>query len=566
MNETPTFYRRTAQGPTPAQVRLDGTAKAAIDMGRARLVAVTAAFALCFIVLAVRLVDLTLVRPVDDVRLQAHAAAPTIDARADITDRNGVLLATSLRTASLFADPRAIANPEQVAGRLAAVLPDLDTREVAARLSRDRAFVWIKRHLTPRQQDAVNRLGIPGLNFLKEMQRVYPQGTLAAHVLGYAGIDNRGLAGVEKHFDEALRTRPGEPLRLSVDVAVQHALRQELAVGMERFSALGAAGLVLDVETGELLALSSLPDFDPNRIRDSTDAQRFNRASLGVYEMGSTFKTFTAAAALDAGIVRLDDGYDATDPIRVARFVIRDSHAQARWLSVSEIFMYSSNIGAAKMAIDIGADRQRAFLDRLGLLRPAEIEIPESGAPMVPSPWREITTMTVAYGHGIAVSPVQMAAGVAALVNGGIKRPTTVLRQERSGEIAGERVIAPETSEKMRRLLRLVVERGTGRQAAVAGYLVGGKTGTAEKAGAGRYRRNALVSSFVGVFPMNAPRYLVMVLLDEPKGTDETFGFATGGWTAAPIVAAIVARIAPTLGVAPIDETTSEIQSAMAIR
>ena len=566
MNDTPTFYRRTPQGPTPAQVRLEGTAKAAIDMGRARLVAVTAVFALCFAVLAVRLVDLTLVRPVDDARLRAHATAPAIVARADITDRNGVLLATTLRTASLYADPRAITDPGQVAELVVAVLPGLDVRAVTAMLSRDRTFVWVQRHLTPRQQDAVNRLGIPGLNFLDEMQRVYPQGNLAAHVLGYAGIDNRGLAGVERHFDEALRGQPGEPLRLSIDVVVQYALRQELAAGMARFSALGAAGVVLDVETGELLALSSLPDFDPNRINASTADQRFNRAALGVYEMGSTFKTFTAAAALDAGVARLDDGYDTTDPIRVARYIIRDSHAQARWLSVPEIFMYSSNIGAAKMAVDIGAERQRAFLGRLGLLSPAEIEIPEAGIPMVPSPWREITTMTVAYGHGIAVSPVHMAAGVAALINGGIKRPTTLVRRERPEGVTGERVIAPETSEKMRRLLRLVVERGTGRQAAVAGYLVGGKTGTAEKAVGGSYRRNALVSSFVGVFPMNAPRYLVVVLLDEPTGTYGTLGFATGGWTAAPIVGRIVARIAPALGIAPIDESTNEIQSAMAIR
>jgi cell division protein FtsI (penicillin-binding protein 3) len=565
VSEAPTFYRRTAEGPTPEQVRLEGTAKAAIDMGRARLVAVTAVFALCFVVLAVRLVDLTLVRPVDDTRVHARAATATVAGRADITDRNGVLLATSLRTASLFADPRAVANPERVAAQLLSVLPDLDFREVAVRLAHERSFVWIKRHLTPRQQDAVNRLGIPGLNFIDEMQRVYPQGHLAAHVLGYAGIDNRGLAGVEKHFDDALRANPTKLLRLSIDVAVQHALQRELAAGMERFSATGAAGVVLDVTTGEVLALSSLPDFDPNRVTTSTADQRFNRAALGVYEMGSTFKTFTAALALDAGVVRLDDGYDATNPIRVARFVIRDSHAQARWLSVPEIFMYSSNIGAAKMAIDIGAERQRAFLDRLGLLRPTEIEIPEAGAPMVPSAWREITTMTVAYGHGIAVSPVHLAAGVASLVNGGIKRPTTLIRREGVAS-AGERIITPETSEKMRRLLRLVVERGTGRQAAAPGYLVGGKTGTAEKTKAGGYDRSALISSFVGVFPMNAPRYVVLVLFDEPKGIKKTFGFATGGWTAAPIVGAIVARIAPILGVAPIDESANEIQSAMAIR
>jgi cell division protein FtsI (penicillin-binding protein 3) len=566
MTTGPLVYRRKPQGPTPAQVRLDGAVKTAIDLGRARLVAVTAVFALCFVVLAVRLVDLTLVRPVDNTGLHARAALPAIVERADITDRNGVLLATSLRTASLYANPRAIADAKQVARRLVAVMPDLDPRAVAAKLSQKRAFVWLRRHLTPREHDAINRLGIPGLYFRDEIRRVYPQGNLAAHVLGYADIDNRGIAGVEKYFDAALLARPGEPLRLSIDVAVQHALRQELAVGMARFAAVGAAALVLDVRTGEILAMVSLPDFDLNRLNASTPGQRFNRAALAVYEMGSTFKTFTAAAALDAGVVRLDGGYDATNPIRVARFVIRDSHAQARWLSVPEIFMYSSNIGAAKMAMDIGTERQRAFLGRLGLLSPLEIEIPEIGMPMVPVPWREITTMTVAYGHGIAVSPVHMAAGVAALVNGGIKRPATLVRREPSGEVVGTRVIGPETSDKMRRLLRLVVERGTGRQAAALGYLVGGKTGTAEKVGAGGYRGSALISSFVGVFPMNAPRYLVLVLLDEPKGIKETFGFATGGWTAAPVVSRVVTRIAPILGVAPIDETVNEIINAMAIR
>lgn len=543
-------------------VRIEGAAKRSIEIGRARLVAVGAVFALCFVILAGRLVDLTLIRQSPEPGSRGAATASL--SRGDIVDRNGVLLATNLRTASLFANPRKILDTNEAVAGVLRVLPNLDPEVLRTKLSTRRHFVWLKRNLSPRQQDALNRLGIPGLGFVEEPKRVYPQGKLASHVIGYTDIDNKGLAGVEKTFDALLAGADGKPVTLSLDVRVQHVLAQELQRGSDEFFTIGAAGLVLDVRTGEVLGMVSLPDFDPNQIPQSTPEQRFNRATLGVYEMGSTFKVFTLAAALQTGTVRMQDGYDASKPIRVGRFVIRDDHGKNRWLSVPEIFIYSSNIGAAKMALDIGAERQQEFLGRLGLLQAPDIELPEVGAPILPTPWREISTMTVAFGHGIAVSPLQMASGVAALVNGGSKTRPTLVRYQPGDDIERSQVVSPRTSAQMRRLLRLVVERGTGTKAAAPGYLVGGKTGTAEKAGAGGYRGNALISSFIGVFPITEPRYVVLVMLDEPKGNKSTFNFASGGWTAAPIVSRIISRIGPLLGVQPEDASPSPIREAAA--
>jgi cell division protein FtsI (penicillin-binding protein 3) len=354
-------------------------------------------------------------------------------------------------------------------------------------------------------------------------------------------------------------------LPLTLDLRVQHAMRAELARAMGRFSAIGAAGIVMDVTNGEVLALVSLPDFDPNDATAIDDRARFNRATLGVYEMGSTFKIFTTAMALDSGKVTLNGGYDATKPIRIARFVIRDFHAKRRWLSVPEIFMYSSNIGTVKMALDVGIAEQRAFMGRLGLLRASPVELSEVGQPLVPAKWREVNAMTISFGHGLAVSPMQLAGGVAAIVNGGVLYPPTLRKRPAGEPLVGVRVISERTSEQMRRLMRLVVSKGTGRKAAAKGYLVGGKTGTSEKVVGRRYRAKALMSSFVGAFPMTAPRYVVFAMLDEPTGTLETQNYATGGWVAAPVVGAVISRIGPLLGVRPIDEEAPKTKRRMAI-
>ena len=508
-------------------------------------------FAFAFSIIAARLIDLAVFTGSGEpapAKLARAAEAPRI--RADITDRNGILLATSLPVASLYANPRYVPDAAEAAAKLARVLPGLDQAWLRARLESARRFVWLRRNLTPKQQFAVNSLGIPGLDFKTTARRIYPQGNLGSHVLGFTDVDGNGLSGVEAYFDGRLKTG-GAALRLSIDVRLQAILHQELARAMETYSAVGAASVILDAETGEVLALASLPDFDPNRPSNIPPERAFNRVTMGVYEMGSTFKLFTLAMALDSGRVGLGDRYDARQPIKIARFRISDYHGKNRWLSVPEILVYSSNIGAAKMALDVGTEIQQQYLKKLGLLQPARIELPEVGLPLKPRRWREINTMTISYGHGIAVSPMQMAAGVAALVNGGILRPPTLIRQADQQSVQGERVLTAATSAKMRRLMRLVVRDGTGGKADVEGYRVGGKTGTADKLGKRGYRDAGLISSFIGVFPARRPKYVILVLLDEPKGTVASQGFATGGWVAAPAVGAVVRRMAPLLGVDP---------------
>lgn len=538
---------------SPSRVRLEGVRAAAMERIRRRLMVALLLFACGFALLGVRTVELGLFEPVAEPRARSDGVAAYAAARADIVDRNGVLLATSLETASLHADPRRILDPEDAATRLARVLPELSRAELVATLSSKRAFVYLKRKLTPRQVWAVNALGIPGLGFEREEERLYPQGRLAAHVVGYTDIDGHGLAGVELAFDDRL-SASGEasgPLRLALDVRVQHALSDELVRAIEAHRAVGAGGLVLDVATGELLAMVSLPDFDPHHRPDARAPELFNRMTTGVYELGSVFKTFTVAMALESGTVQLAGGYDATDPIRVGRFLIRDDHPQKRYLTVPEIFVHSSNIGAAKMALEVGAETQRRFLDSLGLLRPAAIELPGAGRPLVPERWRDINVMTIAYGHGISVSPLQLSTAIAAISNGGLLHPATLIAEDRGGRDPGRRVISEATSARMRELMRLVVTSGTAAQADVPGYRVGGKTGTAEKAIPGGYAKTALVSSFVGVFPIEAPRYLVFVMLDEPKASAETRNFRGAGWNAAPAAGRVVLRIAPLLGVEP---------------
>ena len=538
----------------------------ALATGHARLAIVAAAFTAGFAVIGLRLADLA-VHPGGNASAASAQRPAVVRERAELTDRNGELLAANLELASLYANPRLVLDAGAAAEALARALPDLSQAKILGKLSPGRSFVWLKRHLTPREQAAVIGLGIPGFAFRSEQRRVYPMGALTAHVVGFADVDNRGLGGIEQALDAQLRAPASgaavAPVRLSLDVRVQHVLRGELAAAITEFDAAGAAGIVMDAVTGEVIALSSLPDFDPNLVAGSTDDARFNRATLGVYEPGSTLKTLTMAMALEYGTATLDDRFDATKPLRMARFTIRDAHPQARWLSMPEIFIYSSNIGAARMAMDIGAQRQRAFLARLGLLDRPAIEFAEVGSPLTPEPWRDINAATVAFGYGIAVSPLQLTAAFASAVNGGIRvSPTFIARN--SAPVA-ERVLSEKTSETLRRLLRLNVVAGTGRLAEAAGYLLGGKTGTTEKAVGGLYHESAVISTFIGAFPIHAPRYVVYAMLDEPKGTLETQGFATAGWTVAPAVARIVARIAPLLDVLPVDESAEETRQALFI-
>ena len=544
-------------------VHLEGVAKQAIDTGHVRLVAVAAGLALCFVIIAGRLIGLAALAPANESASIPAEVRQVKAERAEVVDRNGVLLASNVRAVSLVANPQKIMNADQATTQLVSVLPGLDRATLQRKLSSDRGFVWIKRHLSPRQQDSVNRLGIPGLEFVDEERRVYPHGRLAAHVVGFTGVDNEGLVGIEKGLDDSLVA--GHDVRLSIDTRVQHALRAELMASVEEFRAIGAAAIVMDAHNGEILGMVSLPDFDPGSMKKVADDRLFNRATLGVYEMGSTFKTFTTAAALEAGVANLNDTYDARKPLQFAGHTIKDYHAKNRWLSVTEIFQHSSNIGSALMARETGTERQQNFLGALGLLGRPSLEIPEVGAPILPTRWRKIRTMTIAYGHGIAVSPLQMVRAYGVVVNGGYDVAPTLLVRGDAERIAPKRILSEHTSHTMRGLLRLVVDEGTGRQAYAEGYLVGGKTGTAEKAGVGGYRRNASLSSFVAAFPINDPRYVVFVALDEPQGAERTLNRAGAGWTAAPTASRVISRIAPLLSIAPTTRTLSATADSLLV-
>jgi len=562
---------RTGGSRAEPRVRLHSPAQNALEQGRSRLMVLMAVFTLGFGALGVKLVGATVDFGSGDGKAATAKTATRhgTGVRADIVDRNGVLLATSLHTASLFADPKLILDADEAAGRIASVLPELDVRQLKQELKSDKRFVWIKRNLTPRQQQEIFRLGIPGIDFQREERRVYPQGMLAAHVVGFSGIDNNGLMGIEQAFDTRLK-ESDEPLRLSLDVRLQHVLRRELLNTMEEFRAIGAAGMVMDVRTGEVLGMVSVPDFDPHSPPPPTEEQdtdpRFNRNTLGVYEMGSTFKIFNTAMALESGRVHMNDMFDATRPIRIGRFTISDFHPENKWMDVPEIFKVSSNIGSVKMAMEVGPTAQKDFMTKLGFMKPAHLELPEMGWPMVPNPWREVNMMTISFGHGMSVSPVHLVSAVSGVVNGGIMHPATLLKPNNPAAIPGTRIISEKTSDTMRKLMRLVVTEGTASKADTPGYVVGGKTGTADKVKGRSYARGARVSSMVAAFPINDPRYVVYVMVDEPKGTKKTYGYATAGWVAAPAIGSIVAQIGPLLGVRPQDNNSPQIMQALSVR
>lgn len=539
-------------------VKMAGARRSTLDIARGRMVVVTCFFIIAYILVAARVFDLSVIqgelRRGDAAEAAAPAQAAAVAAvRADITDRNGVLLATSLETASLYADPALVSDPVRVAKDLARALPSLSYGDALQKLQRKGRFVWLARNLTPAEQYEILKLGYPGLDFKTEYRRIYPQERLTAHIAGYTDLDGHGLGGVERSFDRLLASG-GRPLALTVDIRLQHILRRELAAAVSEFSAKGGAGTIMDVRTGEVLAAVSLPDFDPHNPGAEGSGPLFNRLTQGVYEMGSTFKIFSTAAFLETKGAPLDTVFDATKPIKRGRFSIADYHPEKRPLTVPEIFMYSSNIGAALEGEAVGAEDLEAFYGSLGLLDAPEIEIGETGRPLVPSPWRDIDTLTAAFGHGIAVTPLQMVTAAASIAGGGgLLRPALVRdAASRPEKAAKARIVSPQTAHRMRQMMRLVVTDGTGRAADVPGYNVGGKTGTAEKnAPGGGYDRGRLLSSFIGFFPVDEPRYAVFVMVDEPKGTKKSFGYATGGWVAAPAVGRIVAAMGPLLGMKP---------------
>jgi cell division protein FtsI (penicillin-binding protein 3) len=459
---------------------------------------------------------------------------------------------------SLFAEPHKIVDADEAVERLSTVLKDLDVRDTYRKLSSNSRFQWLRRQLTPKQQSQILALGIPGIGFRPEKRRFYPGGATASHIVGYVNIDNRGMTGMEKYIDNQgmadLRAlgmtsdTPLEPVRLSVDIRVQNILRDALVNAVAKYEAIAAGAVVLDVHTGEVIAMSSIPDFDPNRPQEGAEEGWMNRMTNGTFEMGSTFKTFTTAMALDSGKVTMKDSFDARYPIRIGRFTIKDFHGKNRVLTVPEIFQYSSNIGTARMAEAVGTTAHQEFLTRLGLLTRMETELPEVKAPSQPREWKQINSITISFGHGVSTTPLQTAVGTAALVNGGkLLTPTFLIRSREQADQIAQVVVKKQTSDDIRYLFWMNGRAGSGKFAMVDGFNVGGKTGTAEKVVNGRYSDDQNFNSYVGAFPMDNPQYLVLSFIDAPK-TGEGGG-RTAGLTAAPIVGEIIRRSAAILGV-----------------
>ncbi len=548
--------KRLSAGEEDGRIVLEGSrGRSGGSHGRV-VMAMGVIFAI-YAAIGVRLVHLGMAEE-PSVNLPSNQASAS---RPDLVDRNGEVLATDIKTASLYAEPRRIVDVDEAIEKLLTVLPDLDYEQAYRRLDSDAGFVWLKRQLSPRQQADIMALGVPGLGFRTEKRRFYPGGPTASHILGLVNVDNKGIAGMEKYVDEqgladlqalGLAARDTlEPVQLSIDLRVQYLLREELVSALDRYKAVAAGGVILNARTGEVVAMASVPDFDPNNPHNALDKDRLNRMSAGVFEMGSTFKVFTTAMALDSGLVSINDSFDASRPLRFGRFTINDFHGKRRVLSVPEVFIYSSNIGTEKMADVVGIEGHREFLKRIGLLDRMATELPEVARPTEPAEWKKLNSVTISYGHGMATTPLQTAVAGAAMINGGKLIPPTFLKrsEEEAMEVATQ-VISERTSEHMRYLFRLNSEKGSGRRADVEGYNVGGKTGTAEKVINGRYSKDVRFNAFIAGFPINDPDYLVLVIIDEPKPEREGIG-ATAGLNAAPMVHNIIRRAAPLLGVKP---------------
>ncbi len=520
-------------------------------------------FSVMFIAIATQLSNLTLRKSGEAVNPEV-AAREAVRPRPDIVDRNGVVMATDIAVASLFSDPRKISDIDEAVELLTATLPELDAKTLREKLTMPgRAFVWLKRQASPEERDAVYNLGIPGVGYVNERKRVYPLGRLAAHTIGYVDVDTKGIAGIEKFLDDqgALytaslsepSTQTTAPAQLAMDTRVQHAVTDEVTKAVVKFKAKAGGGIILDTETGEIIALAYTPDYNPNSDDKRLTSEQQNKLTSGVYELGSVIKAVTFAMAFDYGTANLQSTYDARFPLVIGKARISDFHAQRKVMTVPEVFTNSSNIGTAKMALQVGLEGHLEFLKRVGLLDKLIAEVPETARPLLPKNWGRLASATASFGHGFAVQPLQGLSVISDIINGGMAVPPTFLRRTKE-EAAGlaHRIVKPETSEKMRYLFRLNVTDGTASKADVIGYRVGGKTGTAEKVIKGRYSKEHSLATFIGAFPMDHPKYAIFIMLDEPKALPETYGFATAGWNAVPTASKIIERVAPLLGVTPV--------------
>ncbi|MFM2301553.1 MAG: hypothetical protein RLZZ84_1289 [Pseudomonadota bacterium] len=534
-------------------------------MAKWRVLWVAAGFALLAVLALLRITWLGL--------FEGRASTDGLSAlpvRADIVDRNGVPLARAFPAYSLWFNPAALGekgpplvhSPREVARALQQIFPDMDLAQLTARLASGQPG-YLRRRILPEDANRIHLLGEPALEFPRELERYYPQGSMAAHVLGYVSADGHGHVGMEEVFDKRLNdpASHGAAAVVALDTRVQGALEDELSKGMAESAAKGAAGIVLDVDTGEVLALASLPSFNPNLIDQAGAANIFNRVTNQVYELGSVIKPITVASAIDAGVVTdLSRRYQSDRPLEIGRFKIHDSHSFGASLNVPEALIHSSNIVTAQIADQLGGPRLKATMQALGMNARPTIELPARGFPIWPrGDWSRITTMTVSYGHGVAMTPLHLASAYAAMVNGGIWHPATLQKVAPGQAVPRRRVFKAATSARMRQLLRLIVDVGTGKKANAAGYRVGGKTGTAEKPGAGGYRKTSVIATFASAFPMDHPRYVVVVMMDEPQGTVATSGQRTAAWNAAPAVGRVIPRIGPLLGVMPDDSRDVDI-------
>ena len=542
-------------------IALDGARKQRGNLTQARIRWMILAVILGFGLVGGRLVQLGMVET--DQTIEGQARDVITATRPPILDRNGLEMAVDIRVPSLYAEPRRIIDVEEAVRALRTVLPNLDEKWLRDRLTGDQGFVWVQRELTPAIQDAVMRLGIPGIDFITESKRFYPAMSEASHILGSTNVDNQGIAGIERHMDAEsvallqdlglARGNALAPVELSVDMRVQHIMHEQLADALTRYQAIAAAGVMMDIHTGEVIALASLPDFNPNEPASALVKDTFNRITSGIFEPGSIFKTVTMAGALDSGSVAITDQFDARYGIRFGRYTIDDFHGKHRILSLPEVYKYSSNIGTIRIMQAMGKDNFRAFLSRMKFDERVEFELPEMRVPTVPKELSEVGAATASFGHGLSVSPLHMVTAYAAFANGGnYIAPTLYKRDIAEAEALYQRVISPETSASLRYLMRLNALEGSGSQMnkAAQGYRAGGKTGTAEKVVDGRYSSSKVTNFFASVFPLDNPRYAMVIMVDEPKAENSQSG-TTAGWNAGAVSGRVIQRVAPMLGVAP---------------
>ncbi|GHD10985.1 peptidoglycan D,D-transpeptidase FtsI family protein [Tianweitania populi] len=539
---------------------VDGERKAFGSRARPRLMMTMAVFLGLYAALSGRMIHLAMTDP----EVGAGPASRVTASRPDIIDRNGEVLATDIKTASLFAEPRRIVDADEAIEKLATILPDINYEQTYNKLKSGAGFVWLRRQLTPKQQSDIMNLGVPGFGFRTEKRRFYPGGSTAAHIVGLVNVDNQGISGIEKYIDDQgladlqasglAQPKDLAPFQLSIDLRVQHIVHDEITQALTRYHAIAAGAVVLNAKTGEVVAMASVPDFDPNNPFNAHEKDRLNRMSAGTYEMGSTIKSFTTAMALDSGKMNLNSTVDASKPFRFGNQTIRDFHGKNRVLTLPEVFIFSSNIGSGHEADIVGLEGHREFIHRMGLLDRMKTELPEVARPTEPKVWKKVHSMTIAFGHGMSTTPLQTAVGVVALMNGGFLMNPTFLPRTRDAALeSATRVVSQQTSDEMRYLYKLNATKGTGgsaTRATVPGYRIGGKTGTAEKVVHGRYSKDVRFNAFVGAFPIDDPQYVVLSIVDEPK-PEKPGQAATAGLNAGPLFSNIIRRSAPLLGVQP---------------